>query len=74
MSEIVAGCTPIGLGGYLPANTVLVISVIITLIALFIFEFVRGRFAGVNQFKSAIQTLLVGGIAAAAAFAVRIQK
>lgn len=43
-------------------------SAIVTLIALFIFGFVKGKFTGVNQFKSASQTLLVGGIAAVAAF------
>lgn len=69
ISYIVGGVIP--LAPYIlihHPNTALVTSVIITLVALFIFGFVKGRFTGVNLFKSAIQTLLVGGIAAAAAF------
>lgn len=40
----------------------------ITIIALFVFGFVKGRFTGARPLKSAIQTCLIGGIAAAAAF------
>lgn len=50
------------------ANSALLLSVIMTLIALFIFGFVKGRFTGANPFKSAFQTTLVGGIAAGIAF------
>jgi VIT1/CCC1 family predicted Fe2+/Mn2+ transporter len=45
------------------------ISVIVTGIALAVFGAVKGHFTGVNKFKSAFQTLLVGGLAAGAAFA-----
>ena len=45
------------------------ISVIVTGIALAVFGAVMGHFTGVNKFKSAFQTLLVGGLAAGAAFA-----
>jgi len=45
------------------------ISVIVTGIALAVFGAVKGHFTGVNTFKSAFQTLLVGGLAAGAAFA-----
>jgi len=45
------------------------ISVIVTGIALAVFGAVKGHFTGVNIFKSAFQTLLVGGLAAGAAFA-----
>lgn len=45
------------------------ISVIVTGVALVIFGWVKGHFTGVNKFKSALQTLLVGGLAAGAAFA-----
>lgn len=48
----------------------LVISVIVTLIALFIFGYVKGRFTGAKPWQSAMQTALVGGLAAAIAFAV----
>lgn len=46
----------------------LIVSVIVTLISLFIFGWVKGKFTGSNQFKSACQTLLVGGLAAGIAF------
>jgi vacuolar iron transporter family protein len=45
------------------------ISVIVTGIALAVFGAVKGHFTGANKFKSAFQTLLVGGLAAGAAFA-----
>ncbi|RTL62101.1 MAG: iron transporter [Hyphomicrobiales bacterium] len=44
-------------------------SVIVTGIALVIFGMVKGHFTGVNMLKSAFQTLMVGGLAAGAAFA-----
>ncbi|MGX9135112.1 VIT1/CCC1 transporter family protein [Rummeliibacillus sp. JY-2-4R] len=50
------------------ANSALLLSVIMTLIALFIFGFIKGKFTGSKPFKSAFQTTLVGGIAAGIAF------
>jgi VIT1/CCC1 family predicted Fe2+/Mn2+ transporter len=44
-------------------------SVVITLIALAIFGYIKGRYTGTAPLRSALQTLLIGGIAAAAAFA-----
>ena len=44
------------------------ISIAVTGLALAIFGAVKGHFTGINLFKSAAQTLLVGGLAAAAAF------
>jgi VIT1/CCC1 family predicted Fe2+/Mn2+ transporter len=64
-------------GGFIPlfpyivsrtANTALIISVIITLSALAGFGYIKGRFTGTHPFRSAIQTLLIGGLAATAAF------
>jgi VIT1/CCC1 family predicted Fe2+/Mn2+ transporter len=49
-------------------GTALRVSVIVTLIALTIFGGIKGRALGSNLFKSALQTVLIGGIAAAAAF------
>ena len=43
-------------------------SVVFTGIALVIFGAVKGHFTGINKFKSAAQTLLVGGLAAGVAF------
>jgi vacuolar iron transporter family protein len=46
----------------------LAVSVAVTLIALFAFGYVKGRFTGARPLASALQTMLVGGLAAAAAF------
>ncbi len=44
-------------------------SVAVTLVALLVFGGAKGRFTGVSPLRSALQTMLVGGLAAAAAFA-----
>ncbi len=44
-------------------------SAVTTLVALFAFGFVKGRFAGSSAVRSALQTTLIGGVAAGAAFA-----
>jgi VIT1/CCC1 family predicted Fe2+/Mn2+ transporter len=49
-------------------GTALRVSVVITLIALTIFGGVKGRALGSSVVKSALQTVAIGGIAAAAAF------
>ncbi len=46
----------------------LIYSVIITLIALGIFGYVKGRFISTTPFRKAIQTVVTGGLAAGAAF------
>ncbi|KZE84488.1 iron transporter [Paenibacillus elgii] len=71
LSYIAGGIIP--LSPYLfvqHANAALVISVIVTLIALFVFGYVKGRFTGSRPGKSAWQTALVGGVAAGIAFAI----
>jgi len=50
------------------AHLALEVSVAFTLIALAIFGYVKGRFTGSRPWKSALQTTLTGGVAAAAAF------
>ena len=45
-------------------------SVAVTLLALFVFGFVKGRFTGSTPWKSAAQTTLIGSLAAAAAFGI----
>lgn len=64
-------------GGFIPlapymlsanAHTGLLYSIIITLIALALFGYVKGYFTGLAPWRSALQTLVIGGIAAAAAF------
>jgi len=41
----------------------------VTLFALLVFGYVKGRFTGAHPVRSALQTAGIGGIAAAAAFA-----
>jgi vacuolar iron transporter family protein len=68
-SYIIGGMVP--LTPYILVHTpskTQVFSVIFTLIALLIFGYVKGRFTGTHPFRSAIQTALLGGIAASAAF------
>jgi len=50
------------------AHTALSFSVIVTLIALTVFGYIKGRFTGAIPMRSAFQTALVGGLAATAAF------
>lgn len=45
-------------------------SVIVTLLALFLFGFIKGRFTTNRSLRSGWQTVLVGGLAASAAFAI----
>ena len=52
------------------ARAALPLSVGVTLAALAIFGWVKGRFTAMSPFRSAMQTTLIGGIAAAAAFAI----
>lgn len=44
------------------------VSAIVTFIALVLFGLFKGRFTGIPPVRAALQTLLVGGVAAAAAF------
>ena len=43
-------------------------SVMVTLIALGVFGYVKGRFTGSRPGRSAMQTVVIGGLAAGAAF------
>jgi VIT1/CCC1 family predicted Fe2+/Mn2+ transporter len=49
-------------------QTALLISVVVTLFALALFGAVKGRLVGTGAFQSAVQTTLIGGIAAGAAY------
>lgn len=46
----------------------LLVSSAVTLIALLVFGYVKGRFTGARPLRSALQTALTGGVAAGAAF------
>lgn len=52
------------------APEALKISVVLTLFALLIFGYIKGRFTGSKPIRSAIQTMIIGGVAAAVAFAI----
>ena len=45
-------------------------SVAVTLAALFVFGYIKGRFTGLAPFRGGWQTVLIGGLAAAAAFGI----
>jgi VIT1/CCC1 family predicted Fe2+/Mn2+ transporter len=66
-------------GGFIPlgpylfstsAKTALTVSVAVTLAALALFGYVKGHFTGTSPVRSGLQTVLIGGLAAAAAFAI----
>jgi vacuolar iron transporter family protein len=50
------------------ARTALSFSVVVTLIALAVFGYIKGRFTGAKAVRSASQTVVIGGLAAGAAF------
>ena len=49
-------------------TTALFVSVTLTLVALFVFGFIKGRYTGTRPMRSALQTALIGSVAAGAAF------
>ncbi len=51
-------------------TTALLFSVTLTLIALFVFGFIKGRFTGTRPMRSALQTAFIGSVAAGAAFGI----
>jgi len=52
------------------AHRALPASVLITLLALLVFGYIKGRFTGASPLKSALQTTLIGGLAATAAYGI----
>jgi VIT1/CCC1 family predicted Fe2+/Mn2+ transporter len=71
ISYVVGGLIP--LSPYFAFQTVvdgLIGSALVTLLALLVFGYVKGRFTTTQPFRSAWQTVLVGGLAASAAFAI----
>jgi VIT1/CCC1 family predicted Fe2+/Mn2+ transporter len=77
---VVSACTIAGAyvaGGFIPLapyifahspSVALLFSVLVTLVALLIFGFVKGRFTGTKPKRSALQTAFIGSVAAGAAF------
>jgi len=69
VSYIVGGFVPLSPYFFVPsAAAALPYSVAVTLAALGVFGFLKGRTTGVNSWRSAVQTTLTGGIAAGAAY------
>ena len=66
-------------GGFVPlapyiatnsASVALLFSIAVTVVALFVFGFIKGRFTGMRPLRSALQMAFIGSVAAAAAFAI----
>lgn len=66
-------------GGFIPlapymlvrdAVSALTFSVVVTLLALGVFGYIKGKFTGAPPLRSAVQTVVIGGLAAAAAFGI----
>ena len=71
LSYVVGGIIP--LSAYLilaDAHRALNVSCAVTLVALLVFGAVKGRFTGTSMLRSGLQTALIGGLAAAAAFGI----
>ena len=65
---IAGGCIP--LGPYMllaTASAALGVSVVLILMALSVFGYVKGHFTGTPAWRSAMQTVLIGGVAAGVA-------
>jgi VIT1/CCC1 family predicted Fe2+/Mn2+ transporter len=64
-------------GGFIPLSPYMVLhssrvallwSALVTLVALGVFGYIKGRFTGSRPGRSALQTIVIGGLAAGAAF------
>jgi VIT1/CCC1 family predicted Fe2+/Mn2+ transporter len=65
------------LGGMVPLSSYMLFdnlqsallgSVVVTLLALFAFGYVKGKMTGISPFRGGLQTVVIGGLASAAAF------
>lgn len=71
IAYIVGGVIPLSAYLFLSdAHSALRLSVVVTLVALAVFGGIKGRFTGVPVIRSALQTSIIGGLAAAAAFGI----
>jgi len=69
LSYIAGGLVPLAPYFFLPSvHAGLIGSVVVTLLALLVFGYIKGRFTTAKPMRSAWQTVAVGGLAAAAAF------
>jgi VIT1/CCC1 family predicted Fe2+/Mn2+ transporter len=68
-SYIAGGLVP--LGPYMlisSLNRALLVSVAVTLAALFVFGYVKGKLTGISPVRGGLQTVVIGGLASAVAF------
>ena len=65
------------LGGLVPLSSYMLVgdlrialrySIAVTLVALFVFGYVKGRLTGLAPLRGGMQTVVIGGLASAAAF------
>src|SRR5512146_1454360 len=71
VSYILGGLVP--LAPYMMSkdtNTALMLSVVVTVIALFAFGFVKGRLTGISPWRGGLQTALIGGLASGVAYGI----
>jgi VIT1/CCC1 family predicted Fe2+/Mn2+ transporter len=69
LAYVIGGLIPLSAYLFLSdAHAALRLSVTVTLIALAVFGGIKGKFTGVPIFRSALQTSVIGSLAAAAAF------
>jgi vacuolar iron transporter family protein len=69
VSYVLGGMVP--LSSYMIVDnlkTALTFSVAVTLVALFVFGYVKGRLTGIAPLRGGLQTVVIGGLASAAAF------
>lgn len=69
LSYIIGGMVP--LASYIFIHNIkvaLYVSICMTLCALFAFGYIKGHFTGISRLRGGLQTVLTGGLAAAAAF------
>ncbi|HWY88654.1 MAG TPA: VIT1/CCC1 transporter family protein [Gemmataceae bacterium] len=71
LSYVAGGLVPLAPYFFLPTvHEGLIGSIVVTLVALLLFGYIKGRYTTHRPLRSAWQTVLVGGLAAAAAFAI----
>ena len=69
LAYIVGGLVPLSPYIFTPtAHPALKLSVVLTLVALFIFGLVKARYTGAPTLRGALQTLIIGALAATAAY------
>lgn len=70
LSYVAGGMVPLAPYFFRSVHSALIASVIVTLLALLVFGYVKGRFTTAKPLRSAWQTVVVGGLAATAAFVI----